>query len=327
MTYDVIVIGGGPAGLSATVALGRALRKVLLVDAAEPRNAPADGIHNYLTRDGVPPAEFRELGRAEAVRYGAEVIDGSVASISPAAGGGSASPGAGLLSVTLADGRRFEARRLLVTTGLTDELPDIPGLRDHWGHGVLHCPYCHGYEVRGRAIGILGSSPMSLHQAQMWRQWSDDVTLFLHTAPAPDETQARELAARGITVVTEKVAEVVAQDGTLTGVRLTDGTLVPREALVVAPRFVANARILELLGLPATENDFGSSVAAEPTGRTAVPGVWVAGNVTDQMAQVVSAAAAGLHTAAQLNMDLITEEVGQAVAASQPDQRSAAGSR
>ncbi|MGA5303850.1 NAD(P)/FAD-dependent oxidoreductase [Nucisporomicrobium flavum] len=346
MTYDVIVIGGGPAGLSATVALSRALRKVLLVDAAEPRNAPAEGIHNYLTRDGVPPAEYRELGRAEAVRYGAEVIDGTVTAagrLSPpeatplsaladggepaSSGGEPASSGGGLLFVTLADGRRFEARRLLVATGLTDELPDLPGLRDQWGHGVLHCPYCHGFEVRGKAIGILGSSPMSLHQAQMWRQWSDDVTLFLHTAPAPDETQARELAARGITVVTEKVAEVVAEDGTLTGVRLTDGTLVPREALVVAPRFVANAGMLGLLGLSATENDFGSSVPAEPSGRTPVPGVWVAGNVADQMAQVVSSAAAGLHTAAQLNMDLITEEVGQAVAAFQPAQRSAASSR
>ncbi|MEV4705001.1 NAD(P)/FAD-dependent oxidoreductase [Actinoplanes sp. NPDC049316] len=315
MTYDVIVIGGGPAGLSATVALSRALRKVLLVDAAEPRNAPAEGIHNYLTRDGVPPAEFRELGRAEAVRYGAEVIDGEVVS---------AAPGDGLLGVTLADGRRFDARRLLVTTGLTDELPDVPGLREQWGHGVLHCPYCHGYEVRGKAIGILGSDPMSLHQAQMWRQWSDDITLFLHTAPAPDETQARELAARGITVVPDKVAEVVATDGSLTGVRLTDGTIVACDALVVAPRFVANAGVLGLLGLEATGNERGSAVAAEPTGRTAVPGVWVAGNVADQMAQVVSAAAAGLHTAAQLNMDLITEEVQQAVAGAQ---RSAASSR
>ena len=304
MTYDVIVIGGGPAGLSATVALSRALRKVLLVDAAEPRNAPAEGIHNYLTRDGIPPAEFRDLGRAEVTRYGGEVIDGTVAS---AAAG---SP----LAVTLTDGREFQARRLLVTTGLTDELPDVPGLREQWGHAVLHCPYCHGYEVRGRAIGIIGSSPMSLHQAQMWRQWSDDVTLFQHTAPAPDDVQERELAARGIKVVTEKVAEAVSTNGKLIGVRLTDGTLVPREVLVVAPRFLANAEPVRSLGLAATENDFGSVVVAEPTGRTAVPGVWVAGNVTDQMAEVVSSAAGGLHTAAQLNMDLITEDVALAVA-------------
>jgi len=306
MTYDVIVIGGGPAGLSGAVALGRALRSVLVIDAGEPRNAPADGIHNFLTRDNIPPAEFRAAAQTEVRHYGGEIIEGRVT-------------GAGrdgeLLTVQLADDRTYTARRLLVTTGLTDELPDIPGLRDRWGHDVLHCPYCHGYEVRGRAIGIIGTSPMSMHQALMWRQWSPDLTLFQHTAPEPDADQLRQFAARGITVVREKVAEALATDGALTGVRLTDGTVVAREFLVVAPRFLANAEPLPSLGLTATENDFGSSVAAEPSGRTAVPGVWVAGNVTDQMAQVVSAAAAGLMVAGQLNMDLIMEDTGRAVAA------------
>jgi thioredoxin reductase len=306
MTYDVIVIGGGPAGLSGAVALGRALRSVLVIDAGEPRNAPADGIHNYLTRDSIAPADFRTAGQTEVRRYGGEIVDGRVT-------------GAGrdgdLLTVTLADGQTFTARRLLVTTGLTDELPDIPGLRDHWGHSVIHCPYCHGYEVRGQAIGIIGSSPMSLHQAAMWRQWSDDITLFLHTAPAPDPTQTEQFAARGIKVVTEKVAEVVTEGAKLTGVRLTDGTVVARDTLVVAPRFLANAEPLPSLGLTATENDFGSAVAAEPSGRTAVPGVWVAGNVSDQMAQVVSAASEGLVVAAQLNADLIMEDTERAVAA------------
>ena len=306
MTYDVIVIGGGPAGLSGAVALSRALRSVLVIDAGEPRNAPADGIHNYLTRDNIAPADFRTAGRTEVRHFGGEIVDGRVTS---------AGRDGDLLTVQLEDGRSYAARRLLVTTGLTDELPDLPGLREHWGHDVLHCPYCHGYEVRGRAIGIIGSSPMSLHQALMWRQWSDDVTLFQHTGPEPDADQARQLAARGVTVVTEKVSEVLAEAGRLTGVRLTDGTVVTREYLVVAPRFLANAEPLPSLGLTATVNDFGSAVEAEPSGRTAVPGVWVAGNVTDQMAQVVSAAAAGLHVGAQLNADLIMEDTARAVAA------------
>ncbi|MFI7597537.1 NAD(P)/FAD-dependent oxidoreductase [Actinoplanes sp. NPDC049681] len=302
MTYDVIVIGGGPAGMSAAVALGRALRTVLLVDAAAPRNAPADGIHNYLTRDGTPPAEFRALGRAEVTRYGGEIIEATVATATAD------------LRVTLTDGREFRARRLLVTTGLTDELPDIPGLREQWGRGVLHCPYCHGYEVRDQAIGIIASSPMALHHAQLWRQWSKDVVLFQHTAPAPDPAQATALAARGIRLVTTKVAEVMSSEERLTGVRLTDGTVIARNAVVVAPRFTANAGLLTSLGLEAVENDFGSSIAADPTGRTAVPGVWVAGNVADPMAQVVSAAAAGLQAAAVLNMDLVGEEVDRALA-------------
>jgi thioredoxin reductase len=305
MTYDVIVIGGGPAGLSGAVALGRALRKVLVVDAGSPRNAPAEGIHNYLTHDGISPARFHAAGRAEVERYGGDLIEATVTS---------AARDGDLLTVTLADGRTIAARRLLVTTGLTDELPRVPGLRERWGREVVHCPYCHGYEARGRAIGVLGSSPLSLHQALMWRQWSDDVTLFLHDAPAPDAEQAEQFAARGISVVTGKVAEAVVEDDRLTGVRLSDGTVVAREVLVVAPRLTANAEPLPSLGLTATENDFGTAVAAEPSGRTEVPGVWVAGNVTDQMAQVISSAAAGLHVAAQLNMDLIMDDTARAVA-------------
>ncbi|MEV4637450.1 NAD(P)/FAD-dependent oxidoreductase [Actinoplanes sp. NPDC049548] len=305
MTYDVIVIGGGSAGMSAAVALGRALRTVLLVDAAAPRNARAGGIHNYLTRDGIPPADFRAQGRAEVTRYGGQIIDATVATAAALEDG---------LEVTLTDGRRFHGRRVLAATGLTDELPDIPGLREQWGRGVLHCPYCHGYEVRGQAIGIIGTSPIALHHAQLWRQWTEDVVLFQHTAPEPDASQARELAARGIRLVAEKVSEVVADGDRVTGVRLIDGTLVARDAVVAASRLVANAGPLRSLGLEVVETDFGTTVAAEPNGRTAVPGVWVAGNVTDPMAQVVSSAAAGLQAAAMLNMDLIAEDVARAAA-------------
>src|SRR5688500_791168 len=156
MTYDVIVIGGGPAGLSGAVALGRALRTVLVIDAGEPRNAPADGIHNFLTRDGIPPAEFAALGRAEVRRLGGEIRDDRVVSVRRSEEG---------FEVTPAGGDPVSARRLLVTTGLTDRLPEIPGLRERWGHTVLHCPYCHGYEVRGTRIGIIASTPMAMHGA------------------------------------------------------------------------------------------------------------------------------------------------------------------
>ena len=301
MTYDVIVIGGGPAGLSGAVALARALRSILVVDAGEPRNAPASGIHNYLTRDGMTPAEFAAAGRAEVRRFGGEVIDDRVAS---------ARKEGDVFEVTLAGGGVRRARRLLVTTGLSDMLPDIPGLRERWGQTVLHCPYCHGYEARGKAIGIIGGSPMSVHQALLWRQWSPDVTLFLHTAPEPDEEQVRQLAARGVTVVNQKVAGV-GDDG----VRLADGTVVTRDALVVVTRLEANA--VPALGLTTQEHPMGIGTflaAEDPTGRTAVPGVWVAGNVADPMAQVITSAAAGLGAGAAINMDLVAEDVAGAVA-------------
>jgi thioredoxin reductase len=300
MTYDVIVIGGGPAGLSGAVALGRSLRSVLLVDSGEPRNAPADGIHNYLTRDGMTPAEFAAAGRAEVRKYGGTVLDGRVAS---ATGSGSA------FEVVLDDGSVQRARRLLVTAGLRDELPPIPGLAERWGHTVLHCPYCHGYEMRGRAIGIIAVSAMAMHQALLWRQLTPDVTVFQHTAPAFDEDQARQLAALGITVVPGLV-ESVRDDGAV-----VDGELVARDAFVVQTRIQTRGGFA---GLTVAEHSMGVGTyipAEDPTGRTSVPGVWVAGNVAEPMAQVVSSAAAGMMAGAAINMDLVIEDTAAAVAA------------
>lgn len=274
MTYDAMVIGGGPAGLSGAVALGRALRSVLVIDSGAPRNAPAEGIHNFLTRDGMTPAEFRAAGRAEVERYGGRIVDGEVTSAARAEAG---------FAVTLADGSTHEARRLLVTTGLVDELPDIPGLAERWGTTLLHCPYCHGYEVRGKAIGVLGGagSPMLAEKVRLWQQWSADV----------------------VPLAVEEIDRVV--DG---GVWRTDGTFVARDYLVAAPRFVARAGFLDGLGLSTVEHPMGIGAyvpATDPTGRTDVPGVWVAGNVTDLMAQVITSAAAGLMAGAAINADLL----------------------
>jgi thioredoxin reductase/SAM-dependent methyltransferase len=220
--------------------------------------------------------------------------------------------------VELASGRTLQARRLLVTTGLTDELPEIPGVRELWGTDVLHCPYCHGWEVRDRPIGVVATGPLSLHQAQLWRQWSADVVLFLHTAPEPDDATAEALAARGVRVVRGEVAALEVGDGRLTGVRLADGEVVPRAAVVVAPRFTARSAVLAGLGLAAEpftmgEAVVGSHVPVDARGATTVPGVWAAGNVADPGAQVVSAAAAGLGAGAQLNADLVAEDTRLAV--------------
>ncbi len=276
MTHDVIVIGGGPAGLSGAVALGRALRSVLVIDSGAPRNAPADGIHNFLTRDGMTPAEFHAAARAEVEKYGGQIIEGEVVSARPG------------FEVTLADGSTHRARRLLVTTGLVDELPDIPGLAERWGDTLLHCPYCHGYEVRGKALGLVAkpgaeSTEMKL---RLWQQWSPDVQVL-----PIDEIERVEDA----------------------GVRMTDGTLVARDYLIVGPRFVARAGFLGGLGLTVEEHPMGVGnfiPAVDPTGRTAVPGVWVAGNVTDLMAQVITSAAAGLTAGAAINADLLPPAPG-----------------
>jgi len=305
---DVVVIGGGAAGLSGALMLARARRSVLVVDAGTPRNAPAAGVHGLLGRDGTPPAELLDRGRAEVRSYGGEIVRGEVETVER---------DGDRFAVRVAGGGTLRARRLLVTTGLVDELPDVPGLRERWGRDVVHCPYCHGWEVRDRAIGVLATGPMSVHQALLFRQWSADVTLFTHRAPAPDPEQAERLAARGIAVVTGEVAALEVAGDRLTGVRLADGTVIAREVVAVAPRMVARAGLLESLGLRAVEHPSGAGehVPADPTGRTEVAGVWVAGNVTDLSAQVGTAAAAAAFAAAQINLELVTEETDAAVAA------------
>ncbi|MGW0202463.1 FAD-dependent oxidoreductase [Nonomuraea sp. NPDC003201] len=310
--YDVVVVGGGAAGLSGALTLGRARRKVLVVDAGRPRNAPAEGVHTYLGREGLPPLELLAAGRKEVIGYGGEIVTGTVTTAERLDGGG--------FRVALADGATVEADRLLVTTGLTDELPDVPGLAERWGKDVLHCPYCHGWEVRDQAIAILGTGPLSVHQALLWRQWSADVTFFPHTAPELGHDQRRQLAARGVTVVEGKVAGLEVTDGRLSGVRLADGRVVACQALATAGLLTAQAGLLAALGLETEEMEMsghviGTRVPADPTGATSVPGVWVAGNVTTLNEQVIGAAAAGVRAAAAINADLVAEETRRAVAA------------
>ncbi len=309
--YDVVVVGGGPAGLSGALMLARSRRTVLVVDAGRPRNAPAAHIHAFLTRDGTPPEDFLAIARTEVRGYGADVIDGTVMAATTVAGG---------FDVRLADGEAVRAQRLLVTTGLTDELPDVPGIAERWGRDVLHCPYCHGWEVRDRRIGILATGPIGVHQAQLFRQLSDQVTLLTHTGPELTGEDADALAARDITVVSGEVASLVVGDDRLAGARLASGEVVELDALVVAPRPVARADFFRTLGLDVTGHPagIGEHVAAEPNGQTAVPGVWVAGNVTDMFAQVLAAAAAGSAAGAAINADLIDGEVRLAVAQRRP---------
>ncbi|MFF2224643.1 NAD(P)/FAD-dependent oxidoreductase [Streptomyces globisporus] len=315
--YDVVIVGGGAAGLSGALALGRARRSVLVIDAGEPRNAPASHVHNYLGRESTPPGELLAIGRGEAAGYGAEIVEGRVASAERLPESGEGEQG---FRVVTEDGRSVEARRLLVTTGLVDELPPVPGLAARWGREVLHCPYCHGHEVADRPIGVLATGPLAVHQALMWRQWSDDVTLFLHTGPEPTEEEYEQLAARGVAVVDGEVTGLEVADDRFTGVTLASGRVVPREALVVQARFVARSAVLESLGLEPVAQEMGGTVIGsyiptDPTGATEVPGVWAAGNVTRLTEQVIGAAAAGLMAGGAVNGDLITEDTRLAVAA------------
>jgi len=299
--HDVLVIGGGAAGLSAALVLSRARRRVLVVDSGSPRNAPAAHMQGFLSRDGLPPAELLRIGREEVRGYGGEVVDGTVTELRPEEGDG--------FRALLSDGTRVTARRLLVTTGLRDELPHVPGLHERWARDVLHCPYCHGYEVRDQPLGVLGGSPDSVRYAQIVRQWSDDVVFFAPPGflSADERTQ---LVARAVGVVEGAVSRVLVEDDRLCGLEMDDGRVVPRSALFVPPRFVPNNDLLVGLGC-ATDAD-GWPVT-DGTGLTTVPGVWTAGNLANARAQVITAAGEGSAAAIALNADLVDADVRDAV--------------
>ncbi|MEU6020176.1 bifunctional NAD(P)/FAD-dependent oxidoreductase/class I SAM-dependent methyltransferase [Micromonospora sp. NPDC047134] len=308
--YDVVVVGGGAAGLAGALTLARARRSVLVVDAGEPRNSPAAGVHTYPGLEGIPPARLAAISREEVTGYGGQLMTGQVTGVDRVGEE---------FTVTVDGGRQVRARRLLVTTGLVDELPPLPGLAQRWGRDVLHCPYCHGWEVADKRIAVLATGPLSAHQVRLWRQWSDQVLFLLHGQPAPQAEEAEWMAALEVAVVPGPVAGLRVQDDRLTGVRLASGEQVDCEVLVVASRLTARAQVLSSLGLTAEPVErhgqvIGEQVPSGPAGATSVPGVWVAGNVADLTAKVIPSAAAGITAAAAINADLVEADTREAVA-------------
>ncbi|MFH8493305.1 NAD(P)/FAD-dependent oxidoreductase [Streptomyces coeruleorubidus] len=303
--YAVVVVGGGTAGLSAALVLGRARHRTLVVDAGEPRNAPAAHMQGYLSRDGMPPAEFLAVGREEIARYGVELVRDRVVEVEKGED----------FAVVLAGGRTVRARRLVIATGLKDELPAVPGVAERFGRDVLHCPFCHGWEVRDQPFGVLASSPASVHQALIVSQWSKDVRFFLHTVAEEElsDQDLRRLAAAGVDVVPGEVAGLVVEDDRLTGVLLADGATHDRSVLFVGPRPVPQTGLLERLGAELHETPFGAYPVVDPTGLTTVPGVWAAGNAIGFAEQVVHAASGGYRAAAAIVGDLLMTDLDAAV--------------
>jgi thioredoxin reductase len=296
-SYDVVVVGGGAAGLSAALVLGRARRRVAVIDAGTPRNAAAAHMHGFLSRDGMPPGDLLAAARAEVRSYGVELLEDRVVQISKG------------FTLRLALGGTLKARRLLLATGAVDELPDIPGARERWGRDFLHCPYCHGWEVRDQPIGVLGTNPGSLDHAHLLRQWSNDVIFFAHTYPITANDRAA-LHARGIRVIDGVVARLSVVNDRLSAVQLTDGRNIPRAAVFIRPAPRADKDgLIEALGCEVDEGGFAS---VDSTGQTSVPGVWIAGNASNPRAQVITAAGEGSAAAIALNAHLVEEDVRNA---------------
>jgi thioredoxin reductase len=301
-SWDVIVVGGGSAGLSAALMLVRARRRVLVLDNGEPRNGVAPRMHGLLGRDHTPPLELLADGRCEIEGYGGRCETGAVHDAEAIDHG---------FVVATEDGHRHAARRLLVATGLQDDLPAIPGLREQWGRGVVVCPYCDGWEVRDRRIAVIATAPMSIFQAKLLRQWSDDVTYFSRGEFTPIESDRAEFDARNIAVEERPIARIVSSNGVVTAVETADGDRIGADVVFIAPRSIPRDDILRRLGAARTDDGW---TQVDGVGNTTVAGLYAVGNVVDLSLNVAMSIGAGAAVGGSINADLVVEDTSVALA-------------
>jgi len=301
--FEAIIIGGGSAGLAASVALARSRRSVLVIDEGQPRNAPAQHAHNLLGQEGISPLELLERGRAEAQNYGARVTAGTVNSLSGTIENG---------FTVRTENQEFSAERIVLATGLKDELPKISGLQQAWGTSAIHCAYCHGWEVQDQEILVIGCGPMSSHQAMMFQQLSSKITFINHDPSALSDDGAALLADLGIPVVNHSIQELeFDQAGQLNAAKLDNGELLAAQSVVVASTMNVNAELYLALGGKLTEHPLGTFIQTNETCATEIPGVYAVGNASNLGAMVMAAAASGTLAGAAINADLLNAKLGK----------------
>ncbi|WP_431981715.1 FAD-dependent oxidoreductase [Streptomyces qinglanensis] len=305
---DVAVIGGSAAGLAAALQLSRQRRGVVVVDDGTPRNAPAAHMHGYLGHEGASPGGLMETGRAEVRTHGGEVLLGRVVGVHPRDDG--------RFRLDLTGGHTLVARRVLAATGLSDELPAIDGLAEAWGRGVIHCPFCHGFEVRDQRLVQIVTQPWGLHPTPLFRHLTDRLTVVLHNPAGLEDGSVEALAASGVTMERSEADRVLTgPDGEVSGVQLRDGRVLEADAVVAGARFRARADMLAGVGLTTTPHPTGAGdvLAVDARGETAVPGIYAAGNVTDPSLQVLPSAAQGSQAGAMIAFSLADEDLRTAV--------------
>jgi thioredoxin reductase/SAM-dependent methyltransferase len=305
---DVAVIGGSAAGLAAALQLARQRRSVIVVDAGEPRNAPADHLHGFLGREGSPPSELAVVGREEVRSYGGEVLDGRAARVTRLDNE--------RFRVELVGGHSIVARRVLAATGVIDELPAIDGVAEQWGRGVIHCAFCHGYEVRDLRVVQIVTHPTALHSTKLFRHLTAALTVVVHDSDGVDGIELRALRGGGVRIVDRRALRIVTDvHGDVTAVELEDHERIDADAVVLAPRFTVRAEPFASLDLRPTAHPsgLGNFVETDATGATSVPGLYAAGNVTDPNQQVIQAAANGSWVGAMISFSLADDDLRAAV--------------
>lgn len=296
MRYDAIIVGGSFAGLSAALYIARARRRVCVIDAGAPRNRFADASHGFFAQDGENPLAMIAAARAQLAGYPNASFVAREAASARAAGGG--------FAVSLAGGQRLEASKLVLAFGISDILPDLPGLAERWGASVLHCPYCHGFEFAGRGLGVLFAGPKSLHQAELIAEWGP-TTLFLNGNPAPDAEARARLAARKIGIETGPVRALAGEGRALSALAMADGRTIPLEALFVGPRYRLNSPLAEQLGCAVDEGMLGPTIRTDAMKETTVPGVYAAGDAARFPHSVAWASADGVTAGVSLHQTLV----------------------
>lgn len=295
---EVVVVGGSWAGLAAALQLARARRRVTVVDAGRPRNRFARASHGFLGQDGRAPAAILETFRVQLLGYPTvRLREDSVRD--------AALRGDGTFELELDSGDAVRAARLVLATGVVDDLPAVPGLRERWGATVLHCPYCHGYEVADRRLGVLVSSEVAVHKALLLPDWSPDVTLFTAGTFVPDSEQRAQLAARGVRVETRKVEALVGDVPSLAGVQLEDGEVVPLDALFAVSTTRLAGSLAERLGCAVDEGPLGPIIRTDAQKETTVPGVFAAGDAARVPHSATLAAADGAIAGISVHQSLV----------------------
>lgn len=292
---DVIIVGGGPAGLSAALTLGRCLRKVVVFDHGKPRNFCAEFLHGYLTRDGISPQEFLRIAQNDLKKYEVPIIDDEVTEARAVENG---------FCLSTKSGKTYHSKKLLLATGVVDEVPKIPGINALYGKSVFNCPYCEGWETRHSRLAVYARGVKGLNLSRSLLNWSKDVILFSDGPCEMTEEDLKRLMKLGITLREEKVRALKGNEGKLTHIELENGELIERDFMYFNTGSFIRSRLLEQLGCPFTEH---KGVPTEKYERTEVPGLYVAGNILREVQLVIVAAAQGVEAAFGINVALTKE--------------------
>lgn len=298
--FDSVVVGGGPAGLTAALLLGRSRRRVLVVDSGRPRNGVSHAAHSFLTQDGTPPLEIRRIGREQLGRYDVAVRDGEVASVDGQEGA---------FTVTFMDGSRASTRTVVLATGVTDELPAVDGLAAIWGSSAFHCPYCDGWEIRDQPVAFLAEGDLAAmvagHMGPLLRNLTADLVFLTNGSSSLDDAGRATLGQLGISRIETPITRLVSQKGQLERVEFADGTSLARKALFIAPQQHPNTALASQLGCELTTEGLVSGlIVVDALGQTSVAGVSAAGDVATPMQQLATAVSTGTLAGAGLNARL-----------------------